>query len=72
MESNKQLIKSKGQSFLVEIKCTQNSTWQGVITWVEEKKTLPFRSALEMIKLIDSTMEDKEEAPDWTVESSLE
>lgn len=65
MEVNRQVVKAKGQSFFVEIKCTQNGTWQGIITWVEEKKSLPFRSALEMIKLIDSTLEDCEEVPKW-------
>lgn len=50
--------KNKG-TFIVKIMNTQNSTWQGSITWVEKEKTQHFRSALEMIKMIDSVLEEK-------------
>ena len=50
-------VKIGSQSFIVNIKCAQNHTWQGNLTWVEQKKTLAFRSVLEMIKLIDSAIE---------------
>ena len=43
-------------TFIVKIMNTQNSTWQGSITWVEEQKTQNFRSALEMIKMIDGVL----------------
>ena len=39
----------------------QNSTWQGSITWVEEQKTQNFRSALEMIKMIDGVLDGIDE-----------
>ena len=61
--------KMGGQSFVVDIKCKQNHTWQGNVTWVEQKKTLPFRSALELLKLMDSAMEamapEEEKPEDW-------
>ncbi len=56
-DTGNRAVKIGGQSFIVNIKCTQNHTWQGNLTWVEQKKTLSFRSALELIKLIDSAME---------------
>ena len=34
----------------------QNSTWQGSLTWVEEQKTEYFRSALELIKMMDEAV----------------
>jgi hypothetical protein len=37
----------------VHIKFRQNASWQGSITWVEKEKTQNFRSALEMLKLMD-------------------
>ena len=52
--------KSK-ETFVVTILSSQNSTWQGTVTWVDQKKTQPFRSMLEMIKLIDSVV--NEDAP---------
>ncbi|MEF9916513.1 MAG: hypothetical protein RR275_00130 [Lachnospiraceae bacterium] len=45
-----------GQSFVIEIKCVKNQTWQGIVTWVEKQERIPFRSALELIKLIDSAV----------------
>jgi hypothetical protein len=34
----------------------QNSTWQGSIVWVEKQTEQYFRSALEMLKLIDEAL----------------
>lgn len=44
-------------NFVISIKCQQNDTWQGTIQWVEGHKEENFRSALEMIKLIDSAVQ---------------
>ncbi|MCR5481681.1 MAG: hypothetical protein K6F52_02700 [Clostridia bacterium] len=44
-------------TFIVEIMFRQNSSWQGTIKWVEKQENLYFRSALELIKIIDSTNE---------------
>jgi transcriptional regulatory protein LevR len=68
-DTGSRAVKMGGQSFIVNIKCTQNHTWQGNLTWVEQKKTLAFRSALELIKLIDSAMEiampEEERTESW-------
>jgi hypothetical protein len=40
-------------SFVVHIQFRQNATWQGTITWVEKDRTQNFRSAFEMLKLMD-------------------
>lgn len=47
------------QSFVIEIKSRENHTWQGTITWVEGKKQENFRSVLELIRLMDSTLADE-------------
>ncbi|WP_459780259.1 hypothetical protein [Blautia glucerasea] len=52
---------SRGDTFIVNIKNNQNHTWQGTVRWVETQKEIPFRSALELIKLIDSAMDTSEE-----------
>ena len=44
-------------TFVVSIQYRQNATWQGRVTWAEKNRTLPFRSALELLKLIDSAEE---------------
>ncbi|MGE4214705.1 MAG: hypothetical protein AB7E42_08020 [Anaerotignaceae bacterium] len=52
-------MKNRGEkaTFIVEVKYRENATWQGTVKWVEENKEQSFRSALELIKLIDSASE---------------
>lgn len=52
--------KQKRQTFLVNVLYRQNATWQGRVFWAEEGKTYSFRSALELIKLIDGALEGAE------------
>lgn len=47
--------KGKG-TFVIKILNTQNATWQGTIDWLEGDRNEAFRSALELIKLVDSAL----------------
>lgn len=38
----------------------QNATWQGTVTWVDRNEKQQFRSALELIKLIESALGEAE------------
>jgi len=52
------------ETYVINILYTQNSTWQGTVDWVNrngEKKSQCFRSALELIRLIDSSVSEKVE-----------
>ena len=40
------------------VKYRQNATWQGTVTWADKNKQQNFRSALELIKLMDSAMDE--------------
>ena len=70
--SDETLLSKHGDigTFIVRVQHRQNSSWQGRITWMEEDKTIQFRSIWEMIKLIENAMdtvsasEDGEE-PHW-------
>ena len=48
-------------TFIIRVQHRQHSSWQGLITWVDEDKTVAFRSALELIKLIDEALNDKDD-----------
>ena len=69
--SDRELLKKHGElgTFIVRVQHRQNSSWQGRITWMEEDRTLCFRSVWEMIKLIASaveiTGEEAEAEPSW-------
>ena len=45
-------------TFVVKIVSQQNSTWQGSVTWTEEKKVQNFRIALELLKLISGALDE--------------
>ena len=45
-------------TFIVQIKYRQNSTWQGQVVWAEENKKVYFRSALELLRLIDGAISE--------------
>ena len=47
--------KGKG-TFVIKVLNTQNATWQGTIDWLEGERSEAFRSALELIKLVDSAL----------------
>ena len=47
----------KKETFIVKVEYCQNETWQGQVIWAEENKTVRFRSALELMKLMDEAME---------------
>ena len=45
-------------TFSVNILYRQNASWQGTITWLEEKVTQHFRSVLELIYLVDNALDE--------------
>lgn len=50
----------KTANFDIKIISQENQTWQGTIQWLEEGKKQNFRSALELIRLIDSALGHRE------------
>ena len=48
------------QNFVITVKKNENHTWQGTVTWVEGHREENFRSALELIKLMDSVISEEE------------
>ena len=51
---------SKKPTFLIQMLDNQNMTWQGIITFLDTNQKLPFRSLLELLKLMDSAMSELE------------
>ena len=49
-------------TFIVRVKYRQNATWQGEVVWADRQERQYFRSALELLKLIDSALEETETA----------
>ncbi len=57
--SDEEMLKNSGSkgTFVIRVEQRQHSTWQGKVTWVEAGKSESFRSALELIKMIDGALE---------------
>lgn len=53
---------SKQSTFIVHITQNENASWQGQVTWADENVTKNFRSALELIKMIDGVVRTEEES----------
>ncbi|MBO5543896.1 MAG: hypothetical protein J5949_04625 [Oscillospiraceae bacterium] len=64
--SDEKLLSKHGDigTFIVRVQHRQNSSWQGRITWMEEDRTIQFRSVWEMIKLIESAVDQVSEPED--------
>ncbi|MCI2046093.1 MAG: hypothetical protein LKJ90_00035 [Faecalibacterium sp.] len=45
-------------TFVIHVMYRQNATWQGSVLWAESGQTQNFRSALELIRLMDSAIEE--------------
>ena len=48
-------------TFSVRVIFRQNASWQGSVTWLEEGREQSFRSALELVLLMDSALESTED-----------
>ncbi len=57
---NEELLERHGDlaTFVVQVKHRQNSTWQGRIQWMERGESVDFRSALELLKIIDGALDE--------------
>jgi len=67
-DDNQREIGSSKGTFEISVKFMQNSTWQGQIHWVDKNKKQNFRSALEMLKLMDEALtgtEDNKKGINW-------
>lgn len=61
--SEEELLKKHGDkgTFVIRVRHRQHSSWQGEITYLEEDKSVCFRSLLELIKIIDNILDETEE-----------
>lgn len=48
---------SKQATFIIRVTQNENASWQGQVTWADENITKNFRSALELIKMIDGVVQ---------------
>lgn len=48
----------KRATFLVNVQYRQNATWQGRVLWAETGRSCYFRSALELLKLMDGVLDE--------------
>ena len=54
----------KKPTFLIQMLNYQNMTWQGIVTCLDTNQKTPFRSLLELLKLMDSVIVTADFDPD--------
>ncbi len=76
---DEELLQKHGElgTFIVRVQHRQHNSWQGRITWMEQNRTLSFRSIWELVKLLVSAVEtadvkaEEEQEPSWFGETDL-
>lgn len=48
-------------TFIVHINKSENDTWQGQVTWADKDEKLNFRSAMELMSIIDAALNTEED-----------
>lgn len=61
----------KNTSFLLKINYHQNHSIQGSIQWLEKRKTVYFRSLMELILLLKEASSDSTELRSWFRDKGL-
>ncbi|MDY3999514.1 MAG: hypothetical protein SOY73_10565 [Blautia sp.] len=56
MQKKLETVSNKHGTFVVKICYCENNTWQGYVVWAEKNKKEYFRSALELMRLIDDAL----------------
>lgn len=64
-------IVRKEKTFVIVVREQQHNTWQGTLSWVDKSRKSNFRSALELIRLMDEAVgSPKAEVSNLVVEQS--
>ncbi len=66
---DEELLEKHGDmgTFVIRVQHRQHSSWQGRVTYLEEDKTVYFRSVLELIKIIDGALDEAGQTDDGRV-----
>ena len=70
--ADERMRRGKMGTFAVQILFRRNASWQGTITWLDQKQTQNFRSVLELIVLMNSALEGTKFSPWQMVEEYRE
>lgn len=68
---NRTNIRGKKATFGIKIMFRQNASWQGTLVWIEKNREESFRSALELMMLIDSVFEAEQQTAGGTKDERL-
>ena len=55
------MSEKKEGTFVVHVNNVENDTWQGQVTWADRDEKISFRSAIELMSIIDSALNSEEE-----------
>ena len=50
------MTENKEATFVVHINKCENESWQGQVTWADQDEKLNFRSAIELVSIMDGAL----------------
>ena len=72
--SEERLLQQHGDlgTFVIRVQQRQHSSWQGRVTYLDENKTVAFRSVLELLKIIDGVLDENQPPADDTLSATAD
>lgn len=66
VQEAERILEQRGDlaTFVVHVQYRQNATWQGKIFWAEKQSEQSFRSALEMLRMMDQAIAQGQAVPE--------
>lgn len=74
MEPLEDTIRQRGEraTFVIRVMHRQHTSWQGEVIWIDGQKKEYFRSALELLRLMDSVLQADAESKDGAGPADME
>ncbi len=60
MQGGASMADKKEGTFVVHVNKCENDTWQGQVTWADRDEKINFRSAMELMSIIDAALNAEE------------
>ncbi len=54
------MSENKDATFVVHVNKCENDSWQGQVTWADRDEKINFRSAMELMHIMDAALDTQE------------
>lgn len=54
-------------TFVIQVECQDNATWQGKVSWSEQNQEMQFRSAMELLEIMNTALDEDGAGTRWEI-----